>query len=153
MELSPRATIERAHELPPDLEPLVAESVREGLRLLERLRDGWRSGSNRFDRPGEALFAARFEGSLAGIGGLNRDPYQSDPAVGRVRHLYVDPQLRRRGIGAAIVGRVLDAARGHFARVRVRTNNPDAAALYERLGFVRIPDVADTTHQIELARV
>jgi 2,3-bisphosphoglycerate-dependent phosphoglycerate mutase len=151
MELSTRATIERVDELPRDLDPLVRESVGEGLRLLERLRDGWRSGGNRFDRPGEALFSARIDGRLAGIGGLNRDPYQSDPFVGRVRHLYVDPRLRRRGIGAAIVGRVLETARGHFARVRVRTNDPDAAALYETLGFVRVSGVADSTHEIELA--
>jgi hypothetical protein len=37
---------------------LLADSERSGVSLLRRLVDAWRSGHNRFDRPGEALLGA-----------------------------------------------------------------------------------------------
>ena len=38
------------------LDVLLADSEREGWRFVRRLVDEWATGSNRFDRPGEALF-------------------------------------------------------------------------------------------------
>src|SRR5262245_15867190 len=72
-------TVSRARELPADLEPFVQASLSEGFRFLQRLRDEWNSGVNRFTEPGEAFFVARHPASLAGVCGLNRDPYSSDP--------------------------------------------------------------------------
>ena len=48
----------RLRELPVDVQALVSESEAAGLRLVRRLLDGWHDGTNRFDRPGEALFGA-----------------------------------------------------------------------------------------------
>ena len=42
-------------------------SERDGWRFVRRLADVWAAGTNRFDRPGEALFAARVEGSILGF--------------------------------------------------------------------------------------
>jgi hypothetical protein len=57
--MNARALVTGRHDLPPDrLAELAAESVREGLAFLSRLSEDRDRGENRFDRPGEALFAA-----------------------------------------------------------------------------------------------
>jgi GNAT superfamily N-acetyltransferase len=143
--------IERLVEVAPNLfDALVDESEREGYRFMRRLADEWASGANRFDRPGEALFAARVDGRLIGACGLNVDPYTTAKGVGRVRHLYVLSATRRLGVGEQLVARVIDAARGRFGRLRLSTQNPAAARLYERMGFSRSAGAADHTHILEL---
>jgi GNAT superfamily N-acetyltransferase len=142
--------IERSGKLPPDVGALVSDSERAGLEFVRRLVEDWASGANRFDRPGEAFFIARLDGSLVGVCGLNVDPYAADPRVGRVRHLYVLSDRRTLGIGRRLVEDIIAAARGPFGRLRLRTNNPSAARLYERVGFRRSPELADATHVMEL---
>jgi GNAT superfamily N-acetyltransferase len=143
--------ISRLSDVPPEpLAVLIADSERAGQRFVRRLADEWASGGNRFDRPGEMLFAAWRERQLVGVCGLNVDPYAGVPRVGRVRHLYVLSTCRRLGIGRQLVERIIETARGQFDRLRLRTFNPDAARLYERLGFRRRDDVADCTHVMEL---
>ena len=133
--------IERVRDLRPEsLAALIAESERHGLRFVRRLADEWASGVNRFDRPGEALFVARDGEHTVGVGGLNIDPYAVTANVGRVRHLYVLTSHRRRGIGARMTGEIIAAARGRFETLRLRTSNPEAARLYDRLGFRRTDD-------------
>ncbi len=144
--------VERLIESPTDgLTALIAESERHGLRFVRRLAEDWTSGANRFDRPGEALFVARSSGQIVvGVCGLNIDPYTATPSVGRVRHLYVLLAHRHRGIGERLVTAIVTAARGRFARLRLRTQNPEAARLYERLGFRPSVDRGDCTHVMEL---
>jgi len=132
------------------LAALIAESEQQGLRFVRRLADEWASGANRFDRPGEALFVARSAGDVVGVCGLNVDPYATAPDVGRVRHLYVLRVHRHRGIGQQLVTAIVQAARGRFERLRLRTQNPEAARLYERLGFRAAVDATDCTHVMEL---
>jgi len=129
---------------------LVAESERAGLRLVRRLVDEWNDGSNRFDRPGEALFGARLDGRLVGVCGLNVDLYAGDARVGRVRHLYVLDASRRLGVARALMADVFTAARGRFDTLRLSTRNPAAARLYESLGFRSIT-AGDCTHVMALA--
>jgi hypothetical protein len=81
------------------LAPLVAESEQDGWRFVRRLAEEWADGTNRFDRPGEALLAAWMDGALIGVCGLNVDPYAGEPTIGRVRRLYVLRRLRGRGSG------------------------------------------------------
>ena len=140
-----------SHLAPGELLTLIADSETQGLRFMRRLADEWADGVNRFDRPGEALFFARDGSSVVGVGGLNIDPYADDTTVGRVRHLYVLSAYRRRGIGERLVTAIIDAARGRFSTLRLRTSNPDAARLYERMGFARRPVEADCTHMLEIA--
>ncbi len=130
---------------------LVAESEAQGSRFVRRLAEDWASGANRFDRPGEALFVARDEERIVGVGGLNIDPYTTEPTVGRVRHLYVLTAYRRLGIGRRIVEEIIEAARGRFERLRLSTSNPEAARLYERLGFHPRADIAHCTHAMEMS--
>jgi GNAT superfamily N-acetyltransferase len=144
-------TVERIVDLAPaSLTTLVAESEQSGLRFVRRLIDEWASGINRFDRPAEALFAARVGGQIVGVCGLNVDPYTAEGRVGRVRHLYVKEAYRRHGIGRQLVAEVIGAARDSFDRLRLRTANPEAARLYEALGFAPCAGEADCTHALDL---
>ncbi len=139
------------HELPSGLlADLVAESEQAGFRFVRKLVNEWASGANRFAAPGEALFAARVNCRLVGVGGLNVDPYAREPGVGRVRHLYVLAAYRRKGIGRSLVEAIVTAARGSFGRLRLRTDTVEAAQFYEALGFQPCPNHADCSHIIEL---
>lgn len=143
--------IERLSELPSEaFGPLVAESEQAGLRFVHRLVEEWASGRNRFERPGEACFAALVDGRIVGVCGLNVDPYTAEPRVGRVRHLYVLSAYRKLGVGERLVGEVIAAGRGQFGMLRLRTQSETAARLYERMGFRRCADLADCTHLMEL---
>ena len=85
----------------------------------------------------------RERGALVACGGLSVDPYLSteDSAnpIGRVRHLYVRPSDRGRGIGRSLLEHILAAGTRHFPIIRLRTT-PDAARLYERFGFRSVSD-------------
>ncbi|HKC09802.1 MAG TPA: GNAT family N-acetyltransferase [Methylomirabilota bacterium] len=149
---SPGVRIERLDGLPADrLAPLIAESEAAGLRFVRRLAEEWESGVNRFDRAGEALLGARRGRRLVGVCGLNVDPYAGEARVGRVRHLYVLTAYRRHGVGRQLLDAVIAAAHGPFATLRLSTVNPEAARLYEALGFRRHAGDARCTHVLELA--
>ena len=136
----------RLHDLTaPGVAELVADAEATGARFIRRLVSEWHDGSNRFDRRGEALFGAWLDNRLAGVCGLNIDPYAGDDRIGRVRHLYVVSAVRSLGVGRSLVGHVVDAARGRFTALRLRTTNPLAARVYEALGFGRVSG-DDCTH-------
>lgn len=139
----------RLRELPADVQPLLTESEQAGMALVRRLVDEWRDSSNRFDRPGEALFGASIDGRLLGVCGLNVDPYAGDDRIGRVRHLYVLVAARRLGVGRALMAETLEAARGRFPTLRLSTSNPVAARLYESLGFRPVTE-PHCTHRLSL---
>lgn len=125
------------------IDALAHEARASGHAFLDRLIADWRSGVNRFDKPGECLLGLFDGGRLVAIGGLNRDPYCPDEArVGRLRHVYVAQSHRRKGIGRHLVTELLARAVA-FERVRLRT--PGAAAFYESLGFQRV-DEPEATH-------
>lgn len=131
--------------LPSGLGLLEAEAVEDGFSMVTRLREEWLSGVNRFDGFGERLIGAYLGDRLVGIGGLNRDPYLDNPAIGRLRHIYVLRDVRRSGIGAMLVRSLIEAARGRFEVVRLSTGR--AATFYETLGFETI-DEPKGTHRI-----
>lgn len=68
------------------------------------------------------------------------------PRVGELKRIYVRPSARRRGLGEAITVALIEWADSFgFERVRLDTA-PEltaACALYERLGFIRIPPYKD----------
>jgi GNAT superfamily N-acetyltransferase len=139
--------VERIQDLPIDaLAPLVTESEQTGWKFVRRLSDEWVSGTNRFNKRGEAIFAASAAGALIGVCGLNVDPYASDPRVGRVRHLYVLSGFRQLGVGRQLVEAVVAAAKGQFGLLRLQTESGEAAEFYEALGFQRQSDMPDCTH-------
>ena len=127
-------------DLPKSFEDLRAEATGEGFRFVDKLAFEWRSGANRFARPGEVLLGAFQTGSLVAIGGLNHDPYTDQGGFGRLRHIYVRRSARRSGLGAELVGQLLAHANGVFHSVRLRTQTQEAADFYVKLGFCSVQD-------------
>ena len=95
-------------------------------------------------------FAAEDEGALAGCGGWSRrrtlfggdqmkgaeDPLL-DPSTeaARIRAFFVHPSFARRGVGSAILGACMDAARAAgFRRMELASTLP-GVPLYEAFGF------------------
>ena len=87
----------------------------------------------RFDRDGEALFAARVGADLAGIGGLTIDPVL--PGALRMRRFYVRKSFRRSGIGRAITDKLLAQAPASDRPVTVN-GGAGSEPFWESLGFV-----------------
>jgi ribosomal protein S18 acetylase RimI-like enzyme len=130
--------------------PLLAASEAEGFRFVRRVVSEWDTGVNRFAARGEALLGCVLGGRLVAICGLMRDPYLGEAAVGRLRNLYVLPEYRGRGLGSALTRRVMELAEGSFRVLRLRAATPQAAALYERLGFTATGDVENCTHVLHI---
>ncbi len=121
----------------PGMEQLLAEALQEGFFFIERLWEEWENGTNRFSAPGEGLFGSMDQGVLVAIGGLNQDPFDGRKGIGRIRRVYVRSAWRNKGIGQALVHTLIENARTSFTALRLRTDNPTAARLYERIGFSR----------------
>lgn len=137
-------------ELPaPGIEQLQAEARDEGYKFLDTLVSEWMSGANRFDGIGEILCGSLDGGVVVAVGGLNRDPFLQDPTVGRIRRVYVRKAWRNRGLGGGLLDKLLSVARQNFRSVRLRADNPKAARLYERKGF--LPDAnSSATNSLRL---
>jgi GNAT superfamily N-acetyltransferase len=144
MATTPDMTITRIAALPPEVETLEASAASEGFNFMTRLLAEWRSGTNRFDQPGECLLGAFEGGRMVGMGGLTIDPYLPAGDVGRLRRLYVAPSVRRRGIGAALVDALLQHASGRFLLVRLTTDTEAGADFYLRCGFSQVDDNSAT---------
>jgi GNAT superfamily N-acetyltransferase len=135
------------------LASLLAASAAEGFRFVERFAREWEEGKTRFDRPGE-LFLAAYDGagaSVIAIGGVTADPYTGDPTLGRLRHLYVRPDARRRGIGSQLVQALERDAQGNYRALVLRTDTATAARFYEELGYTPLPSGGTATHRRDLA--
>lgn len=143
----PPVEIHRLMELPPALERLIAESERERFRFLRRLADDWAAGRNRFAGPGEGLWGAAVAGQWIGTCGLNIEDASADGPMGRLRRLYVCADWRRTGVGSLLVQTALAAAATQFRVVQLRTDNPDAAAFYQALGFQTVSGDPNVTHR------
>ena len=89
-------------------------------------------------------------GELLGVVGLE---HVSEDEV-LIARLFVAPSAFRRGVGTALVGHALAAARGRRVRVGTAAANRPALALYERLGFRRVAESepAPGVHYVELVR-
>lgn len=130
-----------------DFAELLAESLTDGHRMLARFQEGWKSGISRFDRPGEMMLGAAAEGRLIGAGGRSLDPYEDNPATGRVRHLYVAHSKRGSGVGRLLVAALLRDAAAYFNEINVRAPRT-AFGFYEHLGFVRVEGRETVTHRL-----
>ncbi|WP_421916640.1 GNAT family N-acetyltransferase [Mesorhizobium sp.] len=141
--------LKRLRPTVPAFDALKEESRLEGYWMLVRLADGWASGRNKFLKRGEALFGAWHGKELAGVCGLNIDPY-FDRGQGRVRHLFVSPGHRRNGLGRMLVETVIERARQCFAILNTRAPK-EAFAFYEGLGFQRVVGEEFITHRMMLS--
>jgi GNAT superfamily N-acetyltransferase len=115
------------------LDRLIEESLSQGLLFVERLVREYNNGSNCFDRAGEILLTVSTQGTVIGIGGLNRDPYFNDYKVGRLRHLYVESVWRQQGVGRLLVTQIIREAAQNFQLLTLRTNSLVANQFYQKL--------------------
>ena len=128
-----------------ELAPLISAARDEGFRFLERLRDDWLSGENRFQEPGEGFWAVYVDSELVGVGGLNR----VDAETARVRRVYVAPSHRHHGVGRALLEAIIDAARrGGFRWLVLRSDKADG--FYTAIGFEQVSDLPNITHRLRL---
>jgi GNAT superfamily N-acetyltransferase len=131
----------------PEFVELRSQSITEGFNMLRRLEENWRSGYNRFDRPGEKLIGAYADGLIVGACGLNIDPYTQKDGTGRLRHLYVGPGWRNRRVGSGLLSEILKDAGRWFDFIN--TNAPSSAfAFYEQAGFMTLSGMDKVTHQL-----
>lgn len=133
-------------EDPDQLNQLAQEAHSQGQRMVERLQQEWREGTNRFDRDGETVLIAVQNECIVGVCGLNRDPYCSGDDTGRVRRLYVSAAVRRQGIGRLLVEAIQQRCPGVFTQLRLRTHSPEADAFYRSLGFRPVDGDPSFTH-------
>ena len=122
----------------------------DALHAGEPLGRNYARGAGERQRRGEVDFlVAERDGVIVGSGEVT---YDNPPEL---KNLAVDEASRGRGVGSALIGaaeRVVEARhRDDHARPRalllgVGEDNPRAAALYERLGYVRTGVVTTTTY-------
>ncbi|MGH2585855.1 MAG: GNAT family N-acetyltransferase, partial [Dehalococcoidia bacterium] len=112
-----------------------------GTTLAEALADAeqdWhdRAARRATDQAGEAMFFAEEGGQVVGMAGGFLDP---DPTgIVDLVAMWVDPPVRGRGAGRALIEAVADWARGRGAtrlQLQVTDTNAPAIALYTKAGF------------------
>jgi GNAT superfamily N-acetyltransferase len=130
-----------------ELFPLISASREEGYLFLVRLEHEYLSGKVRFDGIGETLLGMFENSRLIAIGGLTRDPDSDLPCTGRVRHVYVLPERRRRGIGKTLLAEIERRATTHFNALVLRTGSVAAASFYERSGYEALAVDGTATHR------
>ena len=89
--------------------------------------------------PPEGVFLVGYMyGEAVACGGLKPRPEGAE-----IKRMWVAPAARRRGVGSRLLAALEDAARaaGH-RRVVLDTSagQPEALAMYRRLGYVEVPD-------------
>ena len=85
----------------------------------------------------QAVFGAIVDGELCGIAGFARLSQAKKRHKGELWGVYVRPDARREGLGSALVGAVIEHARGRVAQLcaTVALINRPARRLYRKLGF------------------
>ena len=142
---NPSFTIVAADPLLPDgLGSLARHADREGIRIVSKMVERWRDGSERYRADGEAILAAISEGEVIGIGALSRCPHVEDAL--RVRRVYTAPAHRRRGVARALATQLIATGLEHRALITCNAGASSAAApFWESMGFLPV-DIEGITH-------
>lgn len=128
------------------LNELAALSEAEGFRFVRRFLADLAATRVRLDGRCEFFLGTTARDQLVGIGGVTPDPYVQKADVGRLRHLYVRPDMRRTGIGRTLVAHLEARAEPCYALLRLRTDTTAAARFYQQLGYESVA-TATATHQ------
>ncbi len=136
--------------LPDDFEALRLEAGAESFAFIERLREEWLAGRYSGNDDRFAAFAAFEAGELAGIGAVTPDPYDPEPDLLRVRHVYVRPLHRGAGIGRVLAAALIQQGFALAPRLSLRAADRPAAAFWEANGFR--PDTGGTQRSHLLMR-
>lgn len=87
---------------------------------------------------GVAFFVLRSDGLPACCGGIKL----AGDAYGEIKRMYVRPQFRGSGFAKLMLDHLAEYARAHditLLRLETGIHQREAIALYERMGFYRIP--------------
>jgi len=134
-------------KLPEGLATLREEAATENIHNVARLEEDWRSGAERFEKPGELLLAA-FDGeTLVAIGGLTVEPDTTVHAL-RLRRLYVHPDRRKHGIGRALATALTDHGFDFVDLLTLNAGVPGAGQFWDNLGFQRVTNES-RTHELK----
>lgn len=79
------------------------------------------------------VWVAELDGRIAGMVAL-----RMDGADAELEDFFVEPDLQGQGIGTALMKVFTDAARARGARTAGLDADPNAEAIYQRLGFVTV---------------
>jgi GNAT superfamily N-acetyltransferase len=96
-----------------------------------------------------SFLVAMIGDQIAGCGALQPLDKVLGAEIGEVKRMYVTQSLRRRGVGAAILTALEEEAkRCGYRRLRLETGDrqPEAVALYEASGWVRIETFGSDKH-------
>jgi len=140
--------IGRIDSPPAGIELLGQEDAGAGGGHLTGLVEDWESGESDFSRPEEAFFEVRVGDRLIGLGGISVDPSSTQGSTaGRIRHLYILEEMRRSGVGSALLQVILAHADGNFRRVRLRCDDEAVARWADARGFSPIESADGTTYE------
>lgn len=90
---------------------------------------------------GRYLLAEGADGTLVGSGGWSEEEpgtRRSEPGLGHIRHVAVDPAATGAGIGRQIISRCAEAALAHGITRFECLSSLNAEAFYAALGFRRV---------------
>ncbi|KIL51419.1 hypothetical protein KP77_09310 [Jeotgalibacillus alimentarius] len=131
----------------PDISSLIEESLSKGFRFLQRLKDDYDSGLNRFSLEGDGLwYITNLNSEVIAIGGINRQESADDEAIGRLRRFYVRGAERGKSVGAILLARILTLSADHFDKVVLFTDTVKAAHFYEKHGFLKADSDCHYSH-------
>ena len=102
------------------------------------------SDTEKFHPPDGRFYLAECDGTAAGVGCLQK----LKDGVGEIQRMYVLPAFRGKGVGRAIVNRLIDDARSiGYRRLRLESMGflTGAHTLYRSVGFRNIDPYADNS--------
>lgn len=136
----------RLDELPESFIALEAAARGEGYDFLARLARNWRDGAYLGDADA-SVFGVYGEGELVAIGAQTADEYDPSPDHRRLRHFYVHPEARRRGVGTTLAGTLIQEAFQLAPLLHLRATHDLSRAFWDSLGFERV-DRPDRSHRL-----
>ena len=113
-------------ELEAQLEPLYPKTSRHGYSVEKLMKQG------------VAFFVTRHDGVLAGCGGIELFGME----YGEIKRMYVRPQFHGLGLAKLMLNHLAGYAQQrniHLLRLETGIHQKAAIALYEGMGFKRIP--------------
>jgi GNAT superfamily N-acetyltransferase len=84
------------------------------------------------------VFLAEARGRLAGFYALSRER-----PVSHLKHLWIEPEFIRRGVGTALLGHAIGQASSGEGSIMVVHADPNAVGFYERMGARRVGGIPE----------
>jgi len=139
------------HDLPESFAALDAAARAEGYDFLARLARNWRDGAYLGDADA-SVFGVYGPNNLEGgdlvaVGAQTADEYDPAPDHRRLRHFYVHPDARRRGVGTTLAGTLIQEAFQIAPLLHLRATHDLSRAFWDSLGFERV-DRPDRSHRL-----